>query len=239
MGTTRRSRRPALPPPDEFDRAPAEREINLLLPGTSPAKARQFVHVRNGLLVALLADSRTRDLLAKWRSEAAGQTSSEQFAARIASECRTFVVETLGLPRPWLAYALLEVFWRALETGDWAPIAYEVDLMAPRMSLHWRTKSGESIDEASARLAGLHHQAQRALRRARTDWRGSERMKSSAEALMRAGYFWYLVNVSKIPKATIAREMLTGPRDARRTVQLEIAKAQRLIDEIPLSIFRG
>jgi hypothetical protein len=224
---------------ESLESALAEREINALVPGTSSAKARQFVHVRNGLLVALLQDPRTLETLGRWRAE---MTEGKDFAERIAREGRTLVCDTLGLSWPWLAYALLEVFWRSIETREeeeWSAIAYEADLFAPRMSLHWRTKPGESINEASARLTGLFERAQKALKRATTEWRSRERMKSSAEALMRAGYWWYLVNVSKprIGKAEIARTFLPDARDARRTVQLEIARVQQLLDEVPAAVY--
>jgi hypothetical protein len=235
MGKSRR-RRSAGPPTDEIDRAPAEREINRLIPGTSPVKARQFVHVRNGLVAALLSDPRTEEILTRWRRELTdGQ--DEEFAKRVAREGQVFVVVTLGLPWPWLAYGLLEAFWQAVETGNWTPIAYEADLMAPPMSLHWRTKLGESIDEASARLTGLYEQAQQALQRAKTEWRGPERMKASANDLMSAGAWWYLVNAMKMPVAEVAREFANHAGDPRRTVQLGVRKAQRLLDTVPAAVF--
>jgi hypothetical protein len=200
------------------------------MPGTSPVKARRFVHVRNGLLVALLQDSRAIELLTRWRHEV---TADQEFSERIAQEGRTFVTETLGLPWPWLAYALVEVFWRSVETGDVAPIAYEADLMTPPMSLHWRTKPGESIDEGSARLTDLYEQAQQALQRAKTEWRGPERMKASANDLMNAGAWWYLVNVLGMEVAAIARAFTNDAGDPRRTVQLALRKAQSLLDTVP------
>jgi hypothetical protein len=227
---------------------PAERQIAQLMPETSPVRARQFVHVSTGLMLALVEDPRAGALLDEWRQAAAAADivsgNNEQvganFARRIAAEGRAFVVERLNLPWPWLGYRLFEAFWQSLYTGqDVQPLAYMPDLFAPPIALHFRTKPGESVDEALARLRSLTCQAAEALERPRVEWRSRERMKATDDALMWAGCWWYWTRVLK-PRRTIASIAATLPKeigDPRRTIQLAIARAQRLLVQVPATFY--
>jgi hypothetical protein len=204
--------------------------------------------VRAGFLEALAGDPRIGRLFASWRERVSAEARGQRAAD--LSDAVAFVRDALGLPWPWLCFALFDIFHRMMTLGivdaaqaiqEWGP--EEAHVHAPPFQLSFQTLDGESTVEARERLVALFVEALAQLADAERDAgvgvvaRG-RRARRDRSYLRAWGRGYYAARVQR-PAASVsalartyhvARRHTGQPADCcRREVRAAIATAGRLL----------